>query len=89
MITGHRAVTWAICVVWGAPFSFVGDTYTEGHRKESRVQDPGEQSYPGDNGVGASSSSGGTVQMVRRALIEARSVMMQMVCRGHEATSGA
>jgi hypothetical protein len=55
----------AICVVRGALVSFVGNVYTEGrssatrHKKELRVQDPGEQSYPGDNGAGASSSGGG------------------------------
>jgi hypothetical protein len=52
-------------VVWGAPVSFIGDAYTEGHspamrhRKGSRVQDPGERLYPGDNGAGVSSNGGG------------------------------
>jgi hypothetical protein len=65
MITGHYIVTCAIRVVWGALVSFVGDAYTEGRslatcrRKGSRVQDPGERLYPGDNGAGASSNSGG------------------------------
>jgi hypothetical protein len=65
MITGRRVVMCAICVVWGAPVSFIRDVYTEGHspathrRKESRAQDPGEQLYPGDDGVGASLSGRG------------------------------
>jgi hypothetical protein len=58
-------VTCAIHVVWGVPVSFVRDAYKEGRspamcrRKGSRVQDPGERSYLGDNDAGASSSGGG------------------------------
>jgi hypothetical protein len=58
-------VTCAIHVVWGVPVLFVRDAYMEGRspathcKKELRVQDPGERSYPADNGAGASSSGRG------------------------------
>jgi hypothetical protein len=59
----------AVRVVWGAPVLFIGDAYTEGRspathrRKGSRVQDPGEWSYLGDD-IG-----GETMRMVGRALV--------------------
>jgi hypothetical protein len=54
-------VTNTICVVWGAPVSFVGGVYAEGRivgrRRESRVV--GYGLYPGDDSAGASSNGGG------------------------------
>jgi hypothetical protein len=38
-------------------------------RKELRVQDPREWSYPGHDGAGASSSAEETMQMVERVLV--------------------
>jgi hypothetical protein len=60
-VAGRRAVMNTICVVWGAPVSFVGDAYVEGRvvgrRRESRIM--GYGMYPGDNGAGASSNGVG------------------------------